>query len=527
MNSNKLIICISIICLACLSTSLFAFDALSSFSKAVSAVGGAAVKNTAEKTVATKPASLKAGVSSNRKVVYEGYTKDMLAIKKMISSGEVGQAIKLRQKGITDPNKLDLLANLELGLMALDAEDVTLAQASFSGAERSQVAKKERGTVSSFLSGLGSAGVSTISGNEELGEYPGVGFERVLMLNYKSIAYLLEGDRNAYNVTRRAIDLQNMEKEAFDERIREAKKEIAKEEKEQKEKGAELANVGFGSIIKNQYKGSNKEASKVASAFVNPFGFYVAGVVQELDSYEDRSLRDNARISYKKALELNPKSDVIKQAIKDIKKPAPTGRRLVHVIAGDGFAPEKKLLKFDLSLGFGPPTLIELPIYEAVDSQVYRIEAQTSTGKRWARLSEVADITALALRHQKEAGPLEQLRMMTTVIRNVIEGHAWNQAAQSAGVFGSLVNSVKSERDKMVHPDTRSWTTLPSKLMAARFYVPKSVSQIKISTYNRQGKRLNSKLVKIDKGSHNIVYARSLNKTLYTASSDKMWVKMR
>ena len=139
----------------------------------------------------------------------------------------------------------------------------------------------------------------------------------------------------------------------------------------------------------------------------------------------------------------------------------------------------------------------------------------------------MADITALALRHQKEAGPLEQLRMMTTVIRNVIEGHAWNQAAQSAGVFGSLVNSVKSERDKMVHPDTRSWTTLPSKLMAARFYVPKSVSQIKISTYNRQGKRLNSKLVKIDKGSHNIVYARSLNKTLYTASSDKMWVKMR
>jgi len=347
------------------------------------------------------------------------------------------------------------------------------------------------------------------------------------MLNYKSIAYLLEGDRNAYNVTRRAIDLQNKEKKAFEEKIREAKQEITKKEKEQKDKGAELNKVGFASLLKKQYKSSDKKASKVASAFVNPFGFYIAGVVQELDSYEDKSLRDNARISYKKALKLNPKSDVIKQAIRDIKKPAPKDRRLVHVIVGDGFAPEKKLLKFDLSLGFGLPTNIELPIYEAVDSKVHRIEVQTSTGKRWAKLSEVADITALALRHQKEAGPLQQISMMTTVIRNVIEGHAWNQATQSAGIFGSLVSSVKSKREKMIHPDTRSWSTLPSRLMAARFYVPKSVSRIKISAYNKENKRLSTKLVNIDKNSHNVVYARTLNNTLYTASSDTMWVKVR
>jgi len=528
MKCNKLIIGTFTLSAACFSVSTHAFDALSSFSQAVGAVAGAATQQTAaQPKVANQAARLKAGVDSKREVIYEGYTKDMLAIKKMISSGEIGEAIKARQQGNKDPDKFDLLTNLELGLMSLDAEDVKSAQGNFSSAERLQVGKEDQSTVSSFFSSIGSTTISTISGNAELGDYPGVGFERVLMLNYKSIAYLLEGDRNAYNVTRRAIDLQNMEKKAFEEKIRDAKKEIAEQEKEQKEKGAELNKVGFGSLVKKQYKSSDKKASKVASAFVNPFGFYIAGVVQELDSYEDKSLRDNARISYKKALKLNPKSDVIKQAIRDIKKPAPKGRRLVHVIVGDGFAPEKKLLKFDLSLGFGPPTHIELPIYEAVDSQVHRIEVQTSTGKRWARLSEVADITALALRHQKEAGPLQQLSMMTTVIRNVIEGHAWNQATQSAGVFGSLVSSVKDERDKMVHPDTRSWATLPSRLMAARFYVPKSVSRIKISAYNRKGKRLSTKMVNIDKNSHNIVYARTLNNTLYTASSDTMWVKVR
>jgi len=507
------------------SANVTAFDALSSFSQAVGAVAGAAKTATPQTNVVMQTAQLKAGLSSKREVIYEGYTKDMLAIKKLVSAGKIDEAIKLRQKGSNTPDKLDVLANLELGLMTLDNRDVSSAQAHFAKAEQSQINKKDQSTVSSFFSTIGSTAISTVSGNEEFGEYPGVGFERVLMLNYKSIAFLLEGSRDAYNVTRRAIDLQNVEKKAFDEKVREAKKEIAEEEKTQKEKGAELNKVGFGSLLNKQYAGSNKKASKVANAFVNPFGFYIAGVVQELDSYEDKSLRDNARISYKKALELNPKSDVIKQAIRDIKKPAPKNKRLVHVIIGDGFAPEKKLLKFDLSLGFGPATHIELPLYEAVDSEVYRIEAQTSTGKRWARLSEVADITALALRHQKEAGPLAQLTMMTTVIRNVVEGHAWNQAAQSAGVFGSLVNSAKAERDKMIHPDTRSWTTLPSRLMAARFYVPKSVSRIKISAYNKKGKRLSSKLININKESHNVVYARTLNNTLYTASSDKMWVR--
>lgn len=504
-----------------------AFDPLSSLTKAVDAVAGSGGKNAASSSTANQVPQLTAGVEANRKVIYEGYAKDMLPIKKMLSTGAIEKAINARQQGNKDPKKFDLLTNLEVGLMSLDFADFKTAQDSFESAERAQVHKKDKSTVSSFFSGVGSTVISTISGNAELGDYPGVGFERVLMLNYKSIAFLLEGSRKAYSVTRRAIDLQNIEKKAFDEKIREAKEEIAKEEKEQKDKGADLAKVGFGEIIKKQYKDSDKKASKVASAFVNPFGFYVAGVVQEFDSYEDKSLRDNARISYKKALELNPASNVIKQAIKEIKKPAPKGRRLVHVIVGDGFAPEKKLLKFDLSMGFGQPTHIELPIYEAVGSEVYRIEAQTSNGKRWATLSEVADITALALRHQKESGPLQQLTMMTTVIRNVVEGHAWNQASKSAGVFGSLVSKVKSERDKMVHPDTRSWTTLPSKLLAARFYVPKSVSRIKISTYDRKGKRLSSKLVNIDKESHNIVYARTFNDVLYTASNNSMWVKVR
>ena len=237
------------------------------------------------------------------------------------------------------------------------------------------------------------------------------------------------------------------------------------------------------------------------------------------------SLRDNARISYKKALDLNPKSSVIKQAMADMRKPARKGRRLVNVIIADGFAPEKKLLKFDLSLGASLPTPVELPMYEPVRSRVARVDIQTTSGKRWARASEVADISALALRFQKDAGPIQQLRMMTTVIRNIIEGQAWNQAQQQAGVFGDVFGKMKESRDEVAHPDMRSWTTLPSRLLAARFFVPKSVSQIKIVAFDAKGRRLASQIVKIDKESHNVVYARVIDKTIYTTSSKPMWVK--
>jgi len=524
MNHIKKTIRYALLALAMPSLGVHAFD-LSTISQAVNSV--TKTQQVQPKSVVASAAVLKAGSTDKRSIVYEGYSKEMLPVKKLIAQGKVEEAIKAKFKPGSDLDDLGVLDNLELGLMTLDATKVGDASTYFTHAENAQVGKADRGGVTSLFASLGSAAVSTISGNGEMGEYPGVGYERVLMLNYKSIAFLLEGDRKAYNVTRRAIELQNIEKKAFDEKIREAKKEIADEQLAQKEKGAELEKVGFSSIIQKQFKSSDKKASKVPNAFVNPFGFYVAGVVQEFDSYEDKSLRDNARISYKKALELNPQSHVIKQAVKEIQKRAPRNKRLVHVIVGDGFAPEKKLLKFDLSMGLALPTNIELPIYEAVPSKVHRVEVQTTSGKRWSRLSEVADITALAMRHQKESGPLAQLSMMTTVIRNVIEGHAWNQATQSAGIFGGLVSGVKEARETMIHPDMRSWSTLPSRLMAARVFVPKSVSRIKLVAYDKKGKKLSSKVVKLDKNSHNLVYARTIDSIMYAASSKEMWIKVK
>lgn len=478
-----------------------------------------------DRTVPGQPASdLGIAMAGKRQVVYEGYTKQMLPIKQLLAEGKAAEAYgaKLPQDGKLEA--LSMLDNLELGTLAIDAVRTEEAKRNFELAERHLAVKGERSTVGGFFSGAKDTVLATLTGNAELAEYPGAGYERVLMLNYKSIAHLLDGERAAYNVTRRAIDLQNLEKKAFDELVREARSKIEEEEAKQKKSGQDMASYGLDAVVEEQYEATEKQALKVPHAFVNPFGFYVAGLVQELDSYEDRSLRDNARIAYEKALELNPRSTVIKAAAADMAKPADRSRRLVHVVVAEGFAPEKKLLKLDLSLGASMPTVVELPMYEPVTSRVARVDIETSTGKRWARTSEVADINALALRFQKDSGPVQQLRMMTTVIRNVIEGQALNQAQQQAGALGGLFGAFRQAREEMSHPDMRSWSTLPAKLLAARFFVPKTVSQIKVVAYDAKGRVLASKLVPIDKESHNLVYARVIDGTLYATSSKKMWV---
>jgi hypothetical protein len=472
-------------------------------------------------------ASVARASQAERTIVYEGYTKEMLPIKEFIAGGKLQEAINAMKQQYPDSEEYDILANLEIGTMYLDATDELEAQKRFADAERGMVEQKDTGVISSLFSSVSDSVVTITTGNDELSEYEGLGYERVLMLNYKSISYLLEGERKAYNVTRRAIDLQNIEKKKFDEKVREAEEKLKEKERENQENGVEIDNSNLDKALEEQYKHTEKLANKLPSAFVNPFGFYVAGIVQEFDSYIDKSLRGNARISYQKALELNPDSAVIKQAVKESSRPAVKNRRLVHIVVGDGFAPEKKLLKFNISSGGNLLTSVELPLYEPVTNQVERIEVQTTTGKRWAKLSEVADITSLSLRYQKDASAFAKLSMMTTVVRNAIEAAALNSVSTNSSTVNSLLSKFKKKRDEMVHPDMRSWSTLPSRLLAARFYVPKSVSRVKLVVYGKNNRVLSSQIINITKESHNFVYARTLDSTLYTASSDKMWMGLR
>lgn len=471
---------------------------------------------------------VKAPAAITRSVVYSGYSKDFLPIKNLITSEQWTQAYQLQQNKIKQSDTPGFLDSNEAGLLALDTQNSPNAIAHFAAAEQYLKTKAEKSFVEDTLFSFGREALSFITGVGDITEYTGAPFERILMLNYKSIAYLLNGERKAYNVTRRAIDWQNIEKKEFEKSIESVKKQVEEEEEKiQKQipdngsktvksasaKGAKGVNIF--NVIANQYKSSKKRALSVPSAYVNPFGYYMAGIVQEFDSFEDSFLRDNARISYKKALKLNPKSKVLKRAVKDIKKRVPRGKRLVHVIIADGFAPEKKTLQFGLSMP-GGMVPVKLPIYEPVASKVAHIKIKSGK-KTLARLSIIADIEAIVLRHQLDSLPLEHFKVIASIARSTAENMLWVK-------LGALGQKGKAYRESFANPDMRGWMSLPKRFLAARFYTSKRLKNITIVSYDKKWRRLATQKVTLPKNKHSFIYARTIDKIINTNVNKTLWV---
>jgi hypothetical protein len=466
-----------------------------------------------------------------KQIIYSGYSQAFVPVKELVAAGKAEEATRMYadrdKKTERTLNNKDLpkdteelirsnpgLAFLEGGTLSVDCGNSDKAVESFACAE-DLFARQEMGSkLGSWIEKAGTFSIETLLGNEELQPYKGEGYERVLMLNYKSIAYLLQGERKAYNVTRRAIDWQNIEKKRFEKKLRDAKEKVAEKEKDNDSPGFNIRET-----IDREYASMESKAVTVSNAYVNPFGYYVAGMVQEFESYDDLSLRDNARISYKKALDLNPKSQVLQQAVKDPENPsAPSDKRLVHVVVADGFVPEKKLLILPLSIK-GTVFPVKLPIYQPVPSQVHRIEICDGKGKRLANLSAVADVEAICLRHQKDSAPFRYLRVLLAAGRSYLGKNCLSRA-------GSIGEAGGDALIAMTTPDMRSWMSLPGSIQAVRLYVPWNLGKIRISTYDKKGERLASRTVTLDTTSHNFVYVRSINKTLYSHANQKMWLAM-
>lgn len=470
-------------------------------------------------------------------LTYDGYSKDYLPIKAQLSKGNlkgVEKAYLEQEKKSKEASQSDfdfiqgmgLLHWWERGITSIDLGEDDQAIEYLGYSERILDERQRGSKVGGWFKTAFNFSAETLSGNEELRPYSGEGYERVLMLNYKSIAYLLQGNRRAYNVTRRAIDWQNMERKQFEAKREEIEKELKEKQSKQKKSNASARNKSATDNIMSRYAVLRVKAKTVPSAFVNPFGYYVAGMIQEYESYDDWSLRDNARISYKKALELNPKSKVLKTAVKDMKKSAPTGSRLVHVVVADGFVPEKKVLTYKMvvptSQGVNALIPIKLPIYDPVESRVSRIEVQTTRGKRLAVLSPVSDVEALCLRQQKDMEPVLEMRAMLAMAKSVGMRALLSGLGRSAGL--PSMEFVAQAIDETAAPDMRSWMSLPSTIQATRLRLKKGVSKLKIVTYDKKGRVLASKKVSINRNAHDFVYARSMDKTLITHSAKKMWM---
>jgi len=93
--------------------------------------------------------------------------------------------------------------------------------------------------------------------------------------------------------------------------------------------------------------------------------------------------------------------------------------------------------------------------------------------------------------------------------------------SEKAGL-GSVLGAGAAS--KLQRPDTRSWLSLPNKVLVARMYVPANTKQITVETLSK-GNVFASTKVDIAAEGPTVVYAVSYDKQLRAYANKNSWVK--
>ena len=482
--------------------------------------------------------------------VYKGYSKTYKPIKDLIYNAHFKEAIQAyhgsenkTEKSILpkinlESNSLKVLHNMELGILHLEVGDIKKCYNHIENCLKELDKKESKGIITSKVSsGLFSA-ASLISGNDELSPYHPVGYEKIMILNYKAIHYLLSGKRKAFNVAREAIDCQNIERDLFEKELKkidiaqknkEAEQKMKMNQQQTKNSSPSLASLKkeIEKIVKklkkrlqDEYSQTHSLAMQSKSAYVNPFADYLTGMIMEYETYNDPNKADDAKRAYQKAYNLNPKSKLLKRALNDMKKKhkRSKNKRLLHVVVFDGFAPEKKVLKTTVPVPPDKLVTVQLPIMGQITSDVTSLKVLSENNNILATMDIIVNMESMVLRHQKDME--SQIYMTATAL--IMKSFAAQEVGKRFGILGNIF--VSKAVDEIANPETRSWTSIPSKIYAARLSLNNGIKKVKIASYDHNGRRLALKTLKISPKGHNFIYGRSVDKTLMAQTSQKLWV---
>lgn len=471
------------------------------------------------------------------------------------------------------------LAIVERGLMTLNVGDFKRALFYFDAAEEKLGLAVTDDTIGTKASSVGKSGLAMLIGAEEMANYEMRGYEKVMLLNYKALCYMLMGDRKAYNVTRRAIDLQQAEWEKFQEILVELKKkkeeraemakknieandqeiislknEIAETEKEladyinsptyrndklsatyvnmfnktiaekkeriafKQEMNAEWAEdltddpTVSTSDVDDRSAEVKVKASSVASAYVNPFGDYLNAMMMEIDGFDDSTMRQNAKIAYKKVLENNKDCVAAKQAVKDVEKGLKKNQKLVQIILSDGFSPYQleKTKTFKIPLKKRVVNAI-VNYSSATPVPTLTKSARILVNGKTTKLSSLTKMESLILRDEQDRMPMRAAMFAMAALRTTATG----------AFLGNLGSSLTAS---MQHPDTRSWLSLPNQVYVARIAVPKNQKTLKLETLDEKGAVLTKQDVKLATDGPTVVYAVSFDKNMQVYANAFSWV---
>lgn len=397
------------------------------------------------------------------------------------------------------------LTNVEQGVMMLDAGDYASAMQAFNLAEDNVEETKEDERDGGLLGGLGamvggvSKAVTSAIGVRGLAAYSEEDYERVLQLNYLTLAYMLSGQDGAFNVGRRGAMEQALLRDRFLERLAEAEA--------QPQEGGVAANAGAQAGFYTQFEQFSSIAARVPNAYVNPLGDYITGLVFEIDATANPETLANANSAYVDALALVPSSVVLQEAVRATGGDAAEDRRLVHVVVGEGFSPTRQLMAYGLQLSDTETTTLEIPVLAPIASQIERFEIHVPGGPMIAVADPIADLEAIMLRSQQDSLPMRWAEIAVGALRTTVQRDAIGNSQMGALVLGAV--------EGLQAPDMRSWSSLPRRFHVARVEIPVGLAEIEIRALDGNGQALSVQRVPISAESrHTVIYGRATDASL-------------
>ncbi len=331
-----------------------------------------------------------------------------------------------------------------------------------------------------FETSLGhtSGTVGAVFLNDNTRPYEGWAYEKVFLHTYQTLNYLEVKDlEGALVEIRRANNEQRYETErrALSQAL------LAAEAKEH-----QLDWQQEPESLQEVYKDLSPAIGAVKKTYQNGYTSYLSAL-----AYELAGDRENARVSYRQALELYPGNTFIKEALRRTleAKPAQQSQkgRLV-ILYETGFIPQREQIKVPIPYQ-GRIYTVALP-YLKVTSAASMGPLCVAVGGKAYETQELCQPGALAALALKEEYPGIILRHL---IRLIVRDQTQKQAQsldEKQGFGGFLGLGTAILGFVLDHADLRSWSTLPHSVQLAEVYLEPGEHTVRLHTYETEPVRL-------------------------------------
>lgn len=320
-------------------------------------------------------------------------------------------------------------------------------------------------------SSLGAEGAAMLT-NDNAIPYSGSGYERIFTHHHQAFNYWGSGDIEGASIEFRKVALeQQILLEKFESEVADAQEE------------AEENQIDVDTLSE-QFAGLDTVAGQVKSSFQNAYTFYTSAAF-----WEATGELSNALVDYKKAFEINPSVEMIKQDIARVSMKLgdrvdvtetnmPTEEQgTVVLLFEDGFVPPKSETKIPIPLLNGTITSIAFPYYDtSVWPKSNTLKVMDDKFNDFGLTNPVVDVGALAVKDLKEQIP--QLIVRQT-LRAVAKSTLAQQSGDHLGLVGALSANIYNVLSESA--DRRSWLTLPNSGQALRINLDQGERELNLT----------------------------------------------